>query len=172
MLAVSFTRGLSGRWWLSPTRMGSRAGDARKRPRMVRFCIRFWQSARIWSLITAGLIAAPVGAKEHLVEVAWSSRGDYQSELQIASRKFKELCVALKRGDRVEWWFSSPHDLSFNIHYHAGSDVSYPAKVDGIRAAQGTLEVPIDQDYCWLWKAGADPAAVVTGLKKKTLQAQ
>lgn len=133
---------------------------------------RFSQFPRICSMIAASLIAAPVGAKEHLVEVVWSLKGDYKAELQIASKKLKELCIALKTGDRVDWSFYSTHDVFFNIHYHVGPDVSYPAKVDGIRAAQGTLEVPIDQNYCWLWKAGVDPAAVVSSLKLKQLQAQ
>ena len=116
--------------------------------------------------LTAGvLIAHSAAATEHLVEVAWSPSGDYRSEFRIAPSKFKELCVALKKGQRVEWTFSSAVDTSFNIHYHVGSDVSYPAKVDGIRSAQGTLEVKTDQDYCWLWKAGAEPAQLAASLK-------
>ena len=111
------------------------------------------------------LIAHPAVATEHLVEVAWSPAGDYRSEFRIPPGKFKELCVALKKGQRVEWTFSSAMDTSFNIHYHVGSDVSYPAKVEGIRTAQGTLEVKIDQDYCWLWKAGAEPAPLSATLK-------
>lgn len=111
------------------------------------------------------LASPPLSAKEHLVEIAWSETGEYRAQLRLASKKFKELCVALKRGDRVEWSFNSPIDTSFNIHYHVGSDVSYPAKVDGIRAAQGTLEVAMDQGYCWLWKAGVEPVELVASLK-------
>ena len=113
----------------------------------------------------SALVALPAASTEHLVEVAWSPAGDYRSEFRIAPGKFKELCVALKKGQSVEWTFSSAADTSFNIHYHVGSDVSYPAKVDGIRTGQGTLEVKTDQDYCWLWKAGAEPAALVASLK-------
>ena len=112
------------------------------------------------------MAAPPAGAKEHLIEVAWSGDGDYKAELRIAAGKFKELCVPLKKGERIEWSFSSPVDTSFNIHYHVGSDVSYPAKVDGIRAAQGALEVKADQEYCWLWKAGAEPAQLAASLKR------
>lgn len=125
------------------------------------------QLAMIGILFTAGaLLASAAAANEHLIEVSWSPAGDYKTDLRIASGKFKELCVPLKKGERVEWSFSSPVDTSFNIHYHVGSDVSFPAKVDGIRAAQGTLEVMVDQDYCWMWKAGAEPAPLTATLKR------
>ena len=116
--------------------------------------------------MTGTLLAPAAAAKEHLVEVSWSPAGDFNAELRIAPGKFKELCVRLKKGERVEWTFSSPVDTAFNIHYHVGSDVSYPAKVDGIRNAQGTLAVAIDQDYCWMWKAGAETAPLVARLKR------
>lgn len=117
-------------------------------------------------LMTGTLLAPAVAAKEHLVEVTWSPAGDYNTDLRIAPGKFKELCVPLKKGERVEWSFSSPVDTSFNIHYHVGAAVSYPAKVDGIRSAQGTLDVAIDQDYCWKWKAGTDTAPLTASLKR------
>ena len=119
-----------------------------------------------WILLWATAMAAPAAAgKEHLIDVAWSPDGDYKADLHIAPTKFKELCVALGKGERVEWSFSSPVETSFNIHYHVGADVLYPAKVDGIRAAQGVLEVASEQDYCWMWKAGSEPAQLVVRLK-------
>ena len=125
------------------------------------------KSATIGILLAAATLIAPaVAAKEHLIEVSWSPAGDFKSELRIAPGKFKELCTPLKKGERVEWSFSSPVDTAFNIHYHVGSDVSYPAKVDGIRAAQGTLEVMVDQDYCWMWKAGAEPVPLTATLRR------
>ena len=117
-------------------------------------------------LVAATLIAPAAAANEHLIEVVWSQAGEYKNDLRIAPGKFKELCVSLKKGERVEWSFSSPVDTSFNIHYHVGADVAYPAKVDGIRSAQGTLDVAIDQDYCWMWKAGSAPAPVTARLKR------
>lgn len=125
------------------------------------------KSATIVILLAAATLIAPtVAAKEHLIEVTWSPAGDYKTDLRIAPGKFKELCVALKKGERVEWSFSSPVETSFNIHYHVGADVSYPANVDGIRMAQGTLDVAIDQDYCWMWKAGTETAPLAARLKR------
>jgi hypothetical protein len=117
------------------------------------------------ALLAMAMLGRPAAATEHLVEVARGEMGDYKADLQIPAGKFKELCVSLKKGERVEWAFASPVDTSFNIHYHVGASVSYPAKVDGIRAARGTLEVALDQDFCWLWKAGSQPAPVSASLK-------
>lgn len=106
-------------------------------------------------------------ANEHLVEVEWGPAGDYAAELRIPSRKFKELCVVLKKGERVTWSFSSSAVTSFNIHYHVGKEVSYPAKVEGIRSADGLLAVPADQHYCWMWKADAGSVELTARLHRE-----
>lgn len=113
----------------------------------------------------AVLVSPDLMAKEHLLEISRSEAGDYKAELRIAPKKFKELCVPLKKGERVDWLFSAPIDTSFNIHYHVGSEVTYPAKVEGIRSARGTLEVAADQPYCWLWKAGSESLELAVSLK-------
>ena len=121
-----------------------------------------------YALALSVAVAAPlVSANEHLVEVEWGSAGDYAAELRIPTRKFKELCVALKKGERVAWSFSSSAATSFNIHYHVGKEVSYPAKVEGIRSADGLLAVPADQHYCWMWKADADPVELTARLHRE-----
>lgn len=122
--------------------------------------------AKMAILFAAGTLGTTAAAKEHLIEVSWSPAGDYKTDLRIAPGKFKELCMPLKKGERVEWSFSSPVDTAFNIHYHVGADVSFPAKVDGIRAGHGTLDVSVDQHYCWMWKAGSEAAPLTAGLKR------
>jgi len=41
--------------------------------------------------------------------------------------------------------------MNFNIHYHEGKKVDFPAKVDGALAAEGKLSASVDQHYCWMW---------------------
>ena len=45
--------------------------------------------------------------------------------------------------------------MNFNIHYHEGSSVVFPAKQDQTASLEGKLEVPADQDYCWMWENGS-----------------
>ena len=51
----------------------------------------------------------------------------------------------------MRWSFQAAAPLNFNIHYHEGKKVEYPAKQDGVSQLQGTLPVSLDQDYCWMW---------------------
>ena len=40
--------------------------------------------------------------------------------------------------------------MDFNVHYHEGKDVRFPAKRAQVSKADGTLDVSVDQDYCWM----------------------
>lgn len=111
-------------------------------------------------------IPSAANAKEHVVEVAWTAAGEYRAELSLAQGKLKEACVALRAGDRVQWNFESDAETAFNIHYHEGEKVTYPAKKDGIRADRGVLEVAVPETYCWMWRASAGPAKVDVFLKQ------
>ena len=109
---------------------------------------------------------ASASAKEHIVQVAWDADRSYRAELQIAKGKLKEACVDLKQGERIRWSFKADADTSFNIHYHEGEKVTYPAKKDNIAADQGVLDVAVTQGYCWMWRAPHHPARVQVTLEK------
>ncbi len=112
------------------------------------------------ALVALGLaLAFPARAAEHIVEVKWSPAGEFGIELDVAPKKVKELCVSLQKGQRVAWSFSANAPMAFNIHYHEGSDVTYPVKRDGVLSDRGVLDVSTDQDYCWMWKAAAEQGA-------------
>ena len=69
----------------------------------------------------------------------------------LAPGKFLEICGKLDRARAVTWQFSAEQPLNFNIHFHEGEKVTYPAKVEGASAAAGRLKVVSEQDYCWMW---------------------
>jgi len=105
-------------------------------------------------------------AKEHIVSVTWSADGSYRAELPISKGKLKEACVDLKQGERIRWSFKADADTSFNIHYHEGEKVTYPAKKDNVAADEGVLDVAVTQGYCWMWRAPNHPAKVEVSLEK------
>jgi len=102
---------------------------------------------------TLALVALSLacGARADLDDIAWSADGSADREFQVASGKFAEWCGKLQRGEKVRWTFEAAAPLNFNVHYHLGKDVRFPEKQDGIAKAQGTLDVSLDQDYCWMW---------------------
>ena len=112
------------------------------------------------TLVVAAL-AIPSRAAEHIVEVKWNPAGEFAVELDIAPKKIKELCVALRKGQSVAWSFSGDGPTAFNIHYHVGAEVTYPVKSDSVVSDRGALVVEVDQDYCWMWRAAPERRARV-----------
>ena len=104
--------------------------------------------------------AASAFAKEHIVHVTWTADGSFRAALPIAKGKLKEACVDLKQGERIRWSFKADADTNFNIHYHEGEKVTYPAKKDNVAADEGVLDVAITQGYCWMWRSPNHPAKV------------
>ncbi len=96
-------------------------------------------------------------AQAEIAEIRWDDQGRATQTFNVAPGKFAEYCGKLSKGQTVRWSFEAPAALDFNIHYHVGKDVEYPAKAKGVASQQGELKVALDQDYCWMWsnKGGA-----------------
>lgn len=106
------------------------------------------------------LLCAPL-AQADIVDITWSAANTFERSLSIAPGKFAELCGPLKAGDTVQWRFDASQPLDFNIHFHEGKAVSYPARADQTRELQGTLTVAAAQDHCWMWTNKSAAAATL-----------
>lgn len=107
--------------------------------------------ARLLAAVAAAASAGALAAGGELIALAWPGEGGVDRELRIAPGRFVEACGPLPARARVQWRFEAGAPLDFNIHYHEGQDVRYPARQPGVAAASGTLEAPVAQDYCWMW---------------------
>jgi hypothetical protein len=105
----------------------------------------------IGSLAGSAMLVGMATAHGEIIELKWTQGGRFERSLAVAPGKFAELCGPLQAGQRVQWSFESDRALNFNIHYHVGKDVHYPAKQDQVERAQGELAVDSRQDYCWMW---------------------
>lgn len=107
--------------------------------------------------------AAPLAhaAKGEIVPLAWSADGAFSRSVSLAPGRFIEVCGKLPAQQAVQWQFEADARLDFNIHYHEGKAVHYPARQDGVAQAQGTLAAPIAQDYCWMWTNPSGQAAAL-----------
>jgi hypothetical protein len=117
---------------------------------------RFWIGAGI-----ALAVALPVAARAEVVDIAWDAAGRFEKQLTVAPGKFAEVCGKLKPPADVQWQFSANVPLNFNIHYHEGKAVKFPAKQDGVAEGSGKLGVEIRQDYCWMWTNKSASAATL-----------
>lgn len=106
-------------------------------------------------------------ARAELVDISWSEAGRFEYSAPIAARKFVEICGALEKDQPVAWSFKAEQPVNFNIHFHVGEAVTYPAKVEGAGAASGQLKPASKQDYCWMWSNKSDkPVALILSLQK------
>lgn len=112
--------------------------------------MRMLRSARFTlSFLVTLLLASPANAE--LIKIDWDSTGKFEHSQVIAPGKVAEICGKLTKDQSVRWSFQAAAPLNFNIHYHEGKTVEYPAKQDGVSQLQGTLPVGLEQDYCWMW---------------------
>jgi len=109
--------------------------------------------------IALGVLATPVQAQ--LVEIQWDASDAFERSLMLAPAKFVEVCGKLRKGQSIDWSFTGQSPLNFNIHYHEGKKVVFPAKHDHAESLSGKLTVPADQDYCWMWENKSDASASI-----------
>ena len=113
------------------------------------------------------LVVIATSAHANLVDIAWSEQGRFEHNASVAPGKFVELCGKLAKGQVIAWSFKGEQPLDFNIHYHQGKQVVFPAKRSGVAALDGQLAVALDQDYCWMWtNKTAAPAALAVRLQR------
>lgn len=117
--------------------------------------------------VMTALLLASVTARAEVTEIQWDANGRFDTQASLAPGKFAEICGKFAKGQSVVWVFKAEAPVNFNIHYHEGKKVEFPAKVDGAIAAEGKLAVSVDQDYCWMWSNKTDkPVALNLTLQK------
>ena len=109
-------------------------------------------------LLAGWLILGGSGVSHaELIEIKWAD-GTFVHNAVVAPRKFLEVCGKLMKNENVSWSFKGNAPTDFNIHYHVGKDVVYPENRKETGNAEGTLRVPVDQDFCWMWSNKAAKA--------------
>jgi hypothetical protein len=115
----------------------------------------------------ATLLSLCESAIAQIVPVEWDASGQFNKDLAIAPGKIVEVCEKLPSGARVAWSFEAAVSLDFNIHYHEGKEVHFPAKKSQVLKDAGTLVAALEQDYCWMWaNKGAAEATLLIKLSK------
>lgn len=95
-----------------------------------------------------------------VVPVAWQN-DRFSTQVLVKPGKFVELCGRVAAGQKIDWSFEAPAALNFNIHYHEGDAVRFPAREDGVPHSRGMLDAVTGQDYCWMWSSSGDREVAV-----------
>lgn len=121
--------------------------------------------ARSALLCTSAVLS--VAAQADVVDIAWNDRGGFTYEGTIEPGKFAEVCGKVQPGQSIAWRYTADKPLEFNIHYHVGKDVVYPARKTAA-ASRGKLRIASSEDHCWMWTNKSDaPAALSLKLHKR-----
>ncbi len=113
------------------------------------------------------LALVSTGALATMVDIAWDPSGRFERTVNVEPGKFAEVCGKLPAGLMVAWSFEASMPLDFNVHYHVGKDVVFPAKLVSVRTAKDTLDAKIEQDYCWMWSnKSVAPTTVMVRLQR------
>ncbi|NQD37948.1 hypothetical protein HPT27_13030 [Permianibacter sp. IMCC34836] len=108
-------------------------------------------------------------AAAQIVEIQWDKDNRFHYEGEVPAGKALEICDKLTKNQVLKWQFTGAAALNFNIHYHDDKAVVFPAKQDNVAKLGDTLIVPVDQDYCWMWK-NLTPAPVTLQLQIQLLE--
>lgn len=101
------------------------------------------------------------------VDIVWDTAGRFERTLNVAPGKPIEVCGKLPARTKVRWDYRAAVPLDFNVHYHVGKTVVFPAKRAAATAAQGRFDTKIEQDYCWMWtNRSIEPAALSLKLQR------
>lgn len=106
---------------------------------------------RLHRMAVLAVAVIATNARAELVDIAWDSAGRFETAMSVEPGKFAEVCGQLDKGQSVAWSFKGDRPMNFNIHYHEGKQVVFPAKQDAVVDARGNLDVNAKQDYCWMW---------------------
>lgn len=118
--------------------------------------------------INGAFTVMTLAANAELIDVTWDAQQQFSRNQEVAPTQFIELCGKLTAATTVAWQFEANEMLNFNVHYHEGKEVRFPAKQDGVAKLQGELKVERDQDYCWMWtNKGQRSATLSVTLKKQ-----
>jgi hypothetical protein len=111
--------------------------------------------------LALGFALTATGTAAEIVDIRWDASGRFERSLGVAPGKFAEVCGKLPAGLKVGWAFEATAPLDFNLHYHVGKEVVYPAKLGAVAMAKDSLSTKIDQDYCWMWSNKSSAPATV-----------
>ena len=106
--------------------------------------------------VALALAVTSGGPRAELVDIAWDKAGRFETVVSVAPGKFAEVCGKLAQGQSVTWSYKADKPMDFNIHYHEGKRVVFPAKQDAAIDAQGKLDVKLRRGYCWMWTSTMD----------------
>jgi hypothetical protein len=87
----------------------------------------------------------------------------YAVRHEIPPGKIAEECRNLASDERVRYRFEASAAVPFNVHFHRGSTVEYPVKIEKTSDVASIFTASSAQDFCWMWTNETTEIVVVHG---------
>jgi hypothetical protein len=79
----------------------------------------------------------------------------------VKPKGIAEECFRLETGASIGYAFEATGPVDFNIHFHRGRDVEYPARADQVRQADERFVAASAEEYCLMWtNRSAQPVTI------------
>lgn len=75
-----------------------------------------------------------------------------------------EECLAMARGDEVEWHFAADLPVDFAVAFRDGNALVMPLVREQVRADEGRFVALADREHCLAWQAGSRGAKLDYGI--------
>ena len=80
--------------------------------------------------------------------------------MQAHKGYYREQCLQLDAGQSLQFQFSTPHPVDFNIHHHADPKTIYAVRQRVDSELHKSVVIKAGGEYCFMWKnVDAYPAA-------------
>lgn len=122
----------------------------------------FFSVSRVFRVNPGSIFHAASLALVALVVAAPLSAEQVQHSAPMAAHEgyFREHCLELQAGQKLDFRFTTPNPVNFNIHHHSETDTTYPVRQQVESELTTTLPIADSGEYCFMWRNLADyPAA-------------
>ena len=82
---------------------------------------------------------------------------------RVRSMGIAEECFRLPADASIGYVFEASAPVDFNIHFHRGSDVLYPVRVDQARRGEDRFTAPSAEEYCLMWTNPTAQPVTISG---------
>ncbi|MAM00173.1 MAG: hypothetical protein CL583_17175 [Alteromonadaceae bacterium] len=115
----------------------------------------------IYFLLGRAIGTAAIACSLSLGAAAEQAPAQHEATVRMGPTKgfFSEKCLTFPGATRVEYRFTSPHPVDFNVHLHRDDQTLYPVKLQAVKALKAMLDVEPAQEYCFMWTSNSAVAA-------------
>lgn len=102
-----------------------------------------------YTMVSLWILSQPIVGSPSL-----STLGARSDTVTLAPYEFRELCLAMKDGDKIAVDFRADRPVDYDIHYHDGFTIRFPVRLKGVTTHGDRFVARSSRPYCLMWFNG------------------